>query len=235
MKGLSRKICLMLACVLAVFGGFSTPVSAYTQKDLDEVNVKISELRSQIAEYEERVLYYTIRIPVRPQNIVSQLWVTIYAGNADVLKSVRASTSGMAKTYELTQFTTNNENAIQIINQWSLTMDDNVNRVGHIDGVITTFGLPNGESPTEKRDSSLNVSALLIDNSTVADYVFDVGDKIKELPPNPGYRKLYRLVFGTKEEPIIILPDVQPPGGKTSGMEATVDDWEDGETVEIPM
>ncbi len=192
-------------------------------------------LDDEIAEYEERVLYYTIRIPVRPQNIVSQLWVTIYAGNADVLKSVRASTSGMAKTYELTQFTTNNENAIQIINQWSLTMDDNVNRVGHIDGVITTFGLPNGESPTEKRDSSLNVSALLIDNSTVADYVFDVGDKIKELPPNPGYRKLYRLVFGTKEEPIIILPDVQPPGGKTSGMEATVDDWEDGETVEIPM
>lgn len=54
MKGLSRKICLMLACVLAVFGGFSTPVSAYTQKDLDEVNVKISELRSQIAEYEEQ-------------------------------------------------------------------------------------------------------------------------------------------------------------------------------------
>ena len=54
MKSLSRKICLMLACILAVFGGFSTPVSAYTQKDLDEVNIKISELRSQIAEYEEQ-------------------------------------------------------------------------------------------------------------------------------------------------------------------------------------
>ena len=194
-----------------------------------------STLDEEIEQYEERVQYYTIRIPIEPQNIVSQLWVSIYAGNADVLKSVRASTSGMAKTFELTRFTTNDESAIQIISQWNLTMDDPGKRVGHIDGIITTFGLPNGETPTALRDSTLNVSALLIDNATVADYVFDVGDKIQELPPNQGYRNLYRLIFGTKEDPIITLPDVVPGGNKTSGMDATVDDWEEGETVEIPM
>ena len=192
-------------------------------------------LDDEIEHYEERIQYYTIRIPIEPQNIVSQLWVSIYAGNADVLKSVRASTSGMAKTFELTQFTTNDESAIQIISEWRLTMDNPQERIGHIDGIITTFGLPNGEAPTAQRDSTLNVSALLIDNSTVADYVFDVGDKIQELPPNQGYRNLYRLIFGSKEEPMITLPDVQPVNGKTSGMDATVDDWEDGETVEIPM
>ena len=141
----------------------------------------------------------------------------------------------MAKTFELTQFTTNDESAIQIISEWKLTMDNPQERIGHIDGVITTFGLPNGEAPTALRDSTLNVSALLIDNATVADYVFDVGDKIQELPPNQGYRNLYRLIFGTKEDPIIILPNVQPEGSKASGIDATVDDWEDGETVEIPM
>lgn len=192
-------------------------------------------IADEIEQYEERVQYYTIRIPIEPQNIVSQLWTTIYAGNADVLKSVRASTSGMAKTFELTQFTTNNESAIQIISEWRLTMDDEERRVGHIDGVITTFGLPNGEAPTEMRDSTLNVSALLIDNATVANYVFDVGNKIQELPPNQGYRGLYRLIFGTKEDPIITLPDVDDPNKKSSGMDATVDDWEEGETVEIPM
>ena len=196
-----------------------------------------ASLDDEIEQYEERVQYYTIRIPIEPQNIVSQLWVSIYAGNADVLKSVRASTSGMAKTFELTQFTTNNESAIQIITgtDWRLTMDDPESRIGHIDGIITTFGLPNGETPTALRDSTLNVSALLIDNATVQNYVFDVGDKIQELPPNQGYRNLYRLIFGTKEEPIVVLPDVNPEGNKTSGMDATVDDWEEGETVEIPM
>ena len=192
-------------------------------------------IADEIEQYEERVQYYTIRIPIEPQNIVSQLWTTIYAGNADVLKSVRASTSGMAKTFELTQFTTNDESAIQIISEWRLTMDDEERRVGHIDGIITTFGLPNGEAPTEMRDSTLNVSALLIDNATVANYVFDVGNKIQELPPNQGYRGLYRLIFGTKEDPIITLPDVDDPNKKSSGMDATVDDWEEGETVEIPM
>lgn len=185
--------------------------------------------------YEERVEYYTIRIPVYPKNIVSQLWVTIYSGNADVLKSVRASTSGMARTWELTQATTAADEAIQIINQWTLTMDDAARRVGHVDGIITTFGLPNGEVPTALRDSTLNVSALLVDNATVADYTFDVGDKIQVLKANRGYRHLYRLVFGSVAEPAITPPDVSPPGAQSSGMDATVSDWEEGETIDVPM
>lgn len=189
----------------------------------------------EITYYEERVEYYTIRIPVYPKNIVSQMWVSIYAKNADVLKSVRASNSGMARTFELTQDVTGSEEAIQIIDKWNLIMDDEANRIGHVDGLITTFGLPNGETPSAKRDSTLNVSALLIDNATVADYVFNTGNKIKLVEPNPGYRSMYRLIIGSAENPAMDLPDVKPPGGKTSGMDATVADWEEGETVEIPM
>ena len=199
------------------------------------VTNKTEDDDDDIAYYEERVEYYTIRIPVHPKSIVSQMWVSIYAKNADVLKAVRASNSGMARTFELTQGVTGSEEAIQIINQWTLTIDDEANRIGHVDGIITTFGLPNGEVPSAKRDSTLNVSALLIDDKTTADYVFNTGDKIKLLPPNVGYRAMYRLIFGSAEEPVIVLPDVTPPGGKASGMDATVEDWEDGETVEIPM
>ncbi len=179
----------------------------------------------ELAYYEERVRYYTIRIPVYPKNVVSQLWVSIYSGNADVLQSVRASTSGMARTFELTQGVTGPDKAIQIMTQWNLTMDDPSRRVGHIDGIITTFGLPNGEMPSAARDSSLNVSALLVDNATIANYTFDVGDKIQVLPPNEGYAHMYRLVFGSKEEPAIILPDVRPQSG--GGFVAAVEDWDD--------
>lgn len=184
----------------------------------------------------EQVRYYTLTIPVYPHNVVSQLWITIYSGNADVLKSVRASTSGMARTFELTQNTTDTDMATQIMSEWRLTMDDATRRVGHVDGIITTFGLPGGEQPSIQRDSSLNVSALLVDDVTVADYKFEVGDKIRVLPPNPGYRALYRLIFGSVEEPAITPPDVRPPDqSSASGMDATVSDWDDGETVEIPM
>ena len=190
---------------------------------------------TEISYLEERVEYYTIRIPVYPKNIVSQMWVTIYSDNADMLKSVRASTSGMARTFELTQNTTADEEAVQIINEWRLTMDDPGRYVGHIDGLITTFGLPNGEHPSALRDSTLNVSALLIDNKTVADYVFNTGDKIQMIDPTPGYRGMYRLIFGSVEDPAIKPPRVDPEDGKKSGMDATVSDWEDGETVEVPM
>ena len=157
--------------------------------------------------------------------------VTVYAGNADVLKSVRASTSGMARTWELTQDVTAADEAIQIINQWTLTMDDEGRRVGHVDGIINTFGLPNGEKPSGERDPSLNVSALLIDNTTVADYIFQVGDKITVLDPNPGYRGMYRLVFGSADNPAIVLPDVKPAGG--GGFAASVSDW--GEEIETDI
>ena len=139
-----------------------------------------------VSEAEKQMNIFTIRVPVHPTSIVSQFWVTIYSDNADVLQSLRASTSGMAKTFELTKNTTGKEIATQFITHWSLSIDNPEKRVGHVDGIITTLGFPNGEIPSSQRDSTLNVSALLIDNETVEEYVFNVGDKIALEKPQTG-------------------------------------------------
>lgn len=178
---------------------------------------------------------HVIRIPVKPQSIVSQYWVTIYSSNADVLKAVRASTSGMARSFRLTHNTTGQEKGTQFITQWSLTMDNPATRVGHLDGKITTFGFPDGQQPSQQRDSTLNVSALLIDDETVEDYVFYVGDKISLEDPPPGYRSLYRLVFGSVEAPEINPPDVKPAPDGGGGFIAGVADWEEEMKVSIPI
>lgn len=189
----------------------------------------------QDSEAEAMVKYYTILVPVQPKSIVSQYWVTIYSDNADVLMSVRASTSGMARTFELTQDVTGEEEATQFITQWTLTIDDPARRVGHIDGRITTFGFPNGETPSMLRDSTLNVSALLIDEKTQEDYVFNVGDKITSEDPPLGYRALYRLIFGSVEAPAIHPPDVPPPGAEGGGFTAGVTDWDEEMIIDIPI
>ena len=188
----------------------------------------------EISSLEEQVKYLTVRVPITPYNVVSQFWVTIYVGNADMLQSMRASVTGMARTFDLTLDVTDIEQATQVIRYWSLDMDDQPQHIGHVDGIITTFGLPEDQTPSTLRDSTLNVSALLVDNKTVADYVFNVGDKIQELEPNPGYRKLYRLIFGSMADPAIVLPDVIPveSGG---GFTANVTDWEDEIEAEIPI
>ena len=184
---------------------------------------------------DELIHYYTVRVPMYPKSIVSQFWVTIYSDNADVLKSVRASTTGMARTFILTKGTTGDEECTQLMTNWSLTMDDPISRKGHLDGKITTFGFPRGELPGPDRDPTLNVSTLLIDYSTVENYTFYVGDKITlEDPPPDGFRSLYRLVFGSVEEPAIHPPDVHP-ADEASGFDATVDDWEKGEDVDVDM
>lgn len=201
----------------------------------DKVQSYQKSLAEAGGETEDMVRYYTVRVPVYPKSIVSQFWVTIYSDNADVLRSVRASTSGMARTFNLTQGTTGDDECTQLITDWRLTIDDPVSRMGHLDGKITTFGFPRGEFPGPDRDPTLNVSTLLIDYSTIETYSFYVGDKItlSDHPPD-GYRHLYRLVFGSVYEPAIHPPDVHP-ADESSGFDATVDDWGIGETVEVNM
>lgn len=197
-----------------------------TDEMVEEYQHRIQEQTKTKADDSGAVVnYITIRVPIYPKSIVSQYWVTIYSDNVDVLKSVRASTSGMAKTYELTQDITAADEATQFITQWSVTTDDPEKRIGHVDGRITTFGFPNGEQPSALRDSTLNVAALMIDNETVQEYVFNVGDKIASETPPLGYRALYRLVLGSVTAPVIHPPDIVPVGGN-GGFDATVDDWE---------
>ena len=188
-----------------------------------------------LAFLEEKIQYLTVRIPVYPKNVVSQLQVSIYAGNIDVLKSMRASTSGMARTFEITQDVTDKPRATQLITAWRLNVDNPDRRIGHVEGIINTFGLPDGQHPSSLRDSTLNVSALLVDGQTVADYTFNVGDKIRELPPNPGYRQLLSLVLGSSDEPIITFPDVTPVDTGGGGFTANVTNWEEEMEVDIPI
>ena len=180
------------------------------------------------------VSYYTVRVPVYPKSIVSQYWVTIYSDNADVLKAIRCSNTGMARSFLLTRDITADDEATQLISYWSLTMDDPINRVGHIDGKITTFGFPRGELPGPERDPTMNVATLLVDNKTVDHYTFNVGNLITLEEPPDGYRSVYRLILGSVAEPAIHPPDVHP-ADDASGLDALVNGWDNGEDVEVEM
>lgn len=194
--------------------------------DVTEDMIERQRQSATKAEVNSNIYYYTILVPVSPQSIVSQYWVTIYSDNVDMLKAVRASTTGMARTFYLTQSKTGEEEGTQLVSEWSLTVDDEQHLIGHLDGKVTTFGFPNGELPNPGRDSTLNVSTLLVDNKTVEEYRFYVGDKIHLEEPVPqGYRHLYRIIFGSIFEPAIHPERVLPEGG--SGFTAGVTDWDE--------
>ena len=182
------------------------------------------------------VRLYTLRIPVTPMSVISQFWISIYSANADMLKAVRAATSGMARTFYLTQGVTGDEECTQVFTEWTLEIDDEEKKIGHLDGRITTLGLPRGEMPSVMRDSTLNVATLLVDNKTVERYTFFVGNKIfLDDPPPDGYLHLYRLILGTVENPVITPSIVPPEGSAESGFDALVDDWGEDENVDVLM
>lgn len=178
--------------------------------------------------------YYTIKVPVNPKSIVSQYWITIYSDNADLLRGVRASTTGMARSFMLTKGITGDDECVQIISDWKLTIDDPVERVGHLDGYVTTFGFPRGELPSPERSPELNITTLLADNITEDNYVFMVGNGITLEDPPEGYLHCYRLILGTKEAPVMHPPDVRP-ADEASGFDATVSDWDDGDIIDVLM
>lgn len=203
-----------------------------TEKMLEDFRNEAAQTAIVDGEY---IRYYTLKVPVTPVSVVSQLWVTVYSDNVDMLKSVRAAISGMAKNFLLTEGTTGDEEGVQIISEWTLTIDDPVNNIGHLDGRITTFGLPRGEVPSPLRDPSLNIATLLVDDKTVEDYVFLVGDKIHLVEEVPdGYRLLYRLIFGSVTEPAIHPSEVEP-SGDASGFEVIVGEWGIGDDVDVDM
>lgn len=214
-------------------------MTAGVSEEFEVTEEMIEELQRRTAGADEAtteslVQYYTIRVPVTPKSIVAQYWISIYSDNADVLKAVRASTTGMARTFLLTAGKTGPEAGTQLITQWRLTIDDPVTRVGHLDGMITTFGFPNGDEPSPDRDPALNVAALLVDNETVENYVFQVGNLITAEDPPEGYRALYRLVLGSVENPAIHPPDVHP-ADEASGLNSIVDDWDEEENIDVEM
>lgn len=196
------------------------PTKAGEDTDSDDIYTAIS--------------YYTIRVPVNPMSIVSQYWVTIYTDNVDMLSGVRASTTGMARSFMLTQDVTGDDEGTQFITAWSVTIDDAANKIGHLDGRITTFGFPNGDSPSPLRDPELNVATLLVDNKTVERYVFYIGDKITSEDPPPGFRNLYRVVFGSAEAPAI-HPSTVVPVVEQAGFDVDVGDWGDGDDIDLDI
>lgn len=210
-----------------------------TSDDFEITAELIEEFMHSLAESnfeneDSTVRYYTIRVPVDPKSIVSQYWITIYSENADLLKGVRASTTGMARSFLLTKGITGDDECVQIISDWKLTIDDPISRVGHLDGYVTTFGFPRGELPSPDRAAELNITTLLADNITEDSYVFMVGNGITLEDPPEGYRHRYRLVLGSMEAPAMHPPNVRP-ADEESGFDATVSDWEEGEIVDVLM
>ena len=174
-------------------------------------------------------------------NMVSELNVRVHIQNIYNLYSARASMNGLAEGVVLYAGRPTDDAAVQLMesNLWKKTVDVTDPTKGYIESSIMTFGLPGGPTgDLSLRDATLNafgLSCLLVDQTTIVDVDYNVGNRFTLQMGVHGLKLVLNLEVGTNLDPAVTLPDVSPAGGASGGFDATVDDWELGETVEISM
>lgn len=158
-----------------------------------------------------------------PRNMVYTVHVRVYIKGIYNLRSARAALDGMAEGYRFASASPSSVSATYLMEEWELMVDKSNPTRGHIDTYLYCFGLPDGHQGLAD-ENCFDLSVLLVDNKTVFNFPFMVGDKFEEGDTS------VRLSLSLEIELADPLPDVKPEGGGSSGFDAVVEDW--GEEIE---
>lgn len=158
-----------------------------------------------------------------PQNMVYTVHARVYIEGIYNLRSARAALDGMAEGYRFAMARPSHVSATYLMEEWEMTVDKSDPTRGYIDTYLYCFGLPDGHQGTAD-ENLFTLSVLLVDNKTVLNFPFMVGDKFEQGDTS------VRLSLNLELELAEPLPDVKPEGGSGSGFDATVEDW--GEEIE---
>lgn len=189
----------------------------------DEVTLRMVEEARQAGKNHSADVKEYLLCSLTPRNIVYTVDVRVHIKGVYNLRSARAALDGMAEGYRFASAKPTTSVSTYLMEEWSLTVNQADPTQGYIDGTLYCFGLPDGHS-AQSEGNQLLLSLLLVDNKTILDFPFMVGDKfIRDEDPN----KLHLYLELELADP---LPDVKPEGGSGSGFDATVEDW--GEEIE---
>ena len=155
--------------------------------------------------------------PMKPMTF--QVQMNVHIKGFQNLYSARAVTSGWASERLLSTNLTNDKNTAFALEKWSATKQTDT--TGIISITFRTLGLPS--TFTGNRDDNvLELSCLLGDLKTVADFDLPFGDLI-EIKQSEKIEVVIDI-WKTRDGKDIILPDVDLPEGG-GGFHAYVEEW----------
>ena len=164
-----------------------------------------------------------------PRNIIHTVNVKVHLDGVYNLRSARASLSGMAEGYNFSTAESSLSKVTHLQESWTLVTDKIDPTKGYITAKIRCFGLPFDHS-AKPEDNDFVLSLLLVDDTTIIDFPFKVGDRLKKVYNEDGEYALELSLELWADKP---LPDVKPSDSGESGFKATIDDWGEEEKVDI--
>lgn len=168
-----------------------------------------------------------------PLNFIVTLNVKVNIKGIYNFRSARASIDGLGKGCYLATREALPTKATQLLESWKVTVDPVDPTRGYITSSITCFGLPAGHQGLAE-ENNLILDILLVDNKTVLNFPFQVGDAFIKGSDGDTEQRV-TLSLNLEVDLDSPLPDVEPDGGSGSGFDATVDDWGEEENIDIQM
>lgn len=177
-----------------------------------------------------------------PKSIIKQIDLYVHMENFVYLRSALGAIEGMAEGCYISSGKTTSGRIAHEIGAWGVKYDiddtgaENLMK-GAIKASITTFGLPSVHTG-QPDDNILYVRLLLVDEETILEMEFPIGDIIKDLNNYDGTQTdengqvIWPELHLYWPEP---LPEVEPVGGSGGAFDVGVGDWGDEIVTELPL
>ncbi len=203
-----------------------------TDEMIDETRLILSENGSG----KDDVLTST-SIVLTPKCVVTPGKVIMHIGGLHNLYSLESSISGVASNFLPSTYASGGRETAHQLGPWKKQQGQNGLEQGVIECSFYSFGHPymsltrpegvvlTKDSASEWGEASINLTMLLVDNETMVDCSFKVGDHVRKVEED-GRLKLI-IEIADKIE----LPETEPADDGWAGFGASVDDWGEEESV----
>jgi len=180
--------------------------------------------------------------PLVPKSIIKNIDVYVHMENIMFLRSSLGAIGDLAEGCYISTCEPTERMVTHTLESWSLEYGKNESGGvdfyrGSIKASLSTFGLPAGHTG-KPEENFLLVKLLLVDNETILQVEFPIGDLLADLNSYDGTkvdengRPIWPEIHVYWPEP---LPEVEPVGGGSGGFDVGVDDWGDEVVTILPM
>ncbi len=196
----------------------------YTQKGANPEYLALGKLMDVVIGSEP------VKLNVKPDNLFVDGDIRIEAKGVYNIRYMRAHLTGLAGSFMLSADVpkAGEEGFRTFTESWKLMRQNGEYNTGTLISSFRTYGLPEagwkGDISAKPGEVKLHISMLLVDNKTVLDFTFPVGDMIKVWSKD-NRPVIYITLDSIGEYYPIVIPDVKPAEGTSNGFGADVDDW----------
>lgn len=119
-------------------------------------------------------------VTVYPKNVIYKVDVKVHVSGIYNVLSVESSLSGMAGGYMFDSEGQTTSRVTHLLTDWHKVFTSETDRrEGYLHATCLSFGLPSDHTNAAK-DNVMNMSVRLVDNQTVLDFAFLIGDRFRK-------------------------------------------------------